>query len=143
MSRREDVRPLIVFSSQLVAFFMALAVVLFHTPLRDGILRGLIGLTPELAAYAAPAMAMSFVMAVFWGCVALFRGFLAKARATGSLAASGVLRILTAAAVSATAILDPGLNGAVLGVAAWIMAYAVETAISTWRLRKIGWFVAT
>ena len=33
------------------------------------------------------------------------------------------------------------LNGATLGVVAWILSYAVETAVSTWRLRKLGWYV--
>ena len=77
------------FSAQLVTLFSLLALMLFHTSLRDTIVRGLIGLTPELASYAKPALAISFVMAAFWGCTALFRGLLAKALTTGSLAASG------------------------------------------------------
>ena len=140
VGRREDVRTMLVFSAQLVAFFTLLALVLFHTPLRDTVLRGLMGLTPELASYSEPAMAISFVMAVFWGCTALFRGLLAKARTTGSLAASGVLRIVTAAAAGSIALANPDLNGAALGVTAWILSYAVELAVSTWRLRKLGWY---
>ena len=35
----------------------------------------------------------------------------------------------------------PEVNGAVVGVAAWILSYVVETIISTWRLRKLGWYV--
>lgn len=141
VGRREDVRVILVFAVQLVAFFTLLALALFETPLRTMILRRLMGLTPELAAYCAPALAISFAMAAFWGCTALFRGLLAKARTTGSLAASGVLRIATAAVVGALALLDPGLNGATLGMAAWILSYAVEAAVSTWRLRRLGWFV--
>jgi Na+-driven multidrug efflux pump len=141
VGRRADVRTLIVFSTQLVVFFTLLALVLFHTPLHDIILKGLMGLTPELASYAEPALAISFAMAAFWGCTALFRGLLARALTTGSLAASGLLRITTAAAVSSIAFANPDLNGATLGVAAWILSYAVETAISTWRLRRLGWYV--
>ena len=137
----EDVRILLKFSAQLVAFFTLLALVLFHTRLRETILISLIGLTPELASYAEPALAISFAMAAFWGCTALFRGLLAKALTTGSLAASGLLRIATAAATSSIAIANPDINGAALGTAAWILSYAVETAVSTWRLRRLGWYV--
>jgi Na+-driven multidrug efflux pump len=141
VGRREDVRTMLVFSVQLVVFFTLLALVLFHTALRDSVLSGLMGLTPELASYSGPAMAISFFMAAFWGCTALFRGLLAKAGMTGSLAASGVLRIVTAAAAGSIALANPDLNGAALGVAAWILSYAVEAAVSTWRLHKLGWYV--
>jgi Na+-driven multidrug efflux pump len=141
VARREDVRTIIVFSVQLVGLFMLLGLVLFQTPLRDTILRGLVGLTPELAAYSQPAMAISFVMAAFWGCTALFRGLLATARTTGSLAASGVLRVVTAAAACSAVFANPQLNGATLGIIAWMLSYAVEAAVSTWRLRRLGWFV--
>lgn len=141
VNRREDVHVMVIFSAQLVAFFTLLALVLFHTPLRDGILRHLIGLTPEFASYSEPAMEISFAMAAFWGSSALFRGLLAKARTTGSLAASGILRIATAAAAASIALVYPDINGAVLGISAWILSYAVETAVSTWRLRRLGWYV--
>ncbi len=141
VGRREDVTVMLVFAGQLVAVFTLLALVLFQTPLRDTILRGLMGLTPELASYAEPAMAISFAMAGFWGCTALFRGLLAKARTTGSLAASGVLRIMTATVTSSVALANPDINGATLGIGAWILSYVVETAVSTWRLRRLGWYV--
>lgn len=141
VARREDVRVMLVFTGQLVALFTVLALALFQTPLRDAILSGVMGLPPEVAAYCEPAMAMSFVMATFWSCTALFRGLLAKARTTRSLAASGVLRIMTAAAAGSISVAHPEVNGAVLGVAAWIGSYAVETAISSWRLRRLGWQV--
>lgn len=141
VARREDVRMLLVFTGQLVALFTVLALVLFQTPLRDQILRGVMGLPPELAAYCEPALAVSFVMAAFWSCTALFRGLLAKARTTNSLAASGVLRIMTAAIAGSISLLQPDLNGGLLGVGAWIVSYAVETSVSSWRLRKLGWYV--
>ena len=141
VARREDVRVMLTFSLQLVAFFTLLALVLFHTPLRDTILRRLMGLPPELAAYAEPALAISFVMAVFWGGTALFRGLLAKARFTGSLAASGLLRIATAAITGSAALAHPDMNGAALGMVAWILSYVVEAGVSTWRLRRLGWYV--
>ncbi len=141
VARREDVRVMLVFTGQLVALFIVLALVLFQTTLRDAILRGVMGLTPELAAYCEPGMGMAFAMAAFWACSALFRGFLAKARVTGALAAAGMMRIATAAAVGSITLIYPDLNGGLLGVSAWILSYAVETLISGWRLRRLGWFV--
>ena len=76
-----------------------------------------------------------------WGCTALFRGLLAKALTTGSLAVSGLLRLVTAAVTSSIALAKPDINGATLSIAAWILSYAVEMAVSTWRLRKLGWYV--
>jgi len=143
IGRREDVRVICIFTGQLVALFTVLAIALFQTPLRDQILRGVMGLTPELATYCEPALAFAFVMAVFWSLTALFRGLLARARATKSLAASGILRIVTAALVGFVSLSYPELNGALLGLIAWILSYAVETVISTWRLRVIGWYVET
>ena len=141
VARREDVRVMMVFTAQLVAIFTVLALVLFDTPLRDGILRGIMGLTPELAAYCEPALKFAFAAAAFWSSTALFRGLLAKARTTKSLAASGVLRVITAAAAAgAISVAYPQVNGALLGLGAWILSYAVEAAISTWRLRKLGWY---
>jgi Na+-driven multidrug efflux pump len=141
VAHREDVRTMMLFAAQLAAFFTLLTLLLFHTPLSERILRGLIGLTPELADYCHPAMQISFLMAGFWSSTALFRGLLAKARTTGSLAASGILRIITAATAGSIALAHPEINGALLGVAAWATSYAVETMVSTWRLQRIGWYV--
>ena len=143
VSRREDVRVILVFTGQLIAGFMVLALLLFQTPLSDVILRGIMGLTPELAAYCEPAMGMAFAMAAFWACTAVFRGLLSKARTTTSLAAAGVLRIGTAAAAGSVSLAYPELNGGLLGVGAWILSYVVETTLSGWRLRRLGWFVET
>jgi hypothetical protein len=86
---------------------------------------------------------LSLILAPFWSLAALFRGLLARARTTGSLAASGILRIASAAAASSITLSMPELNGAFLGVAVWTLSHSVETAISTWRLRRLGWFVDT
>lgn len=139
--QRADVRVMLTFAAQLVAGFTLLALILFETPLRDTILDDIMGLPPTLAAYCEPALTISFLMAACWCCTALFRGLLAKARTTKSLAASGVLRILTAAAVGALSLAYTELNGALLGVTAWITSYVIEAAISTWRLRRLGWYV--
>jgi len=143
VARREDVRVMLVFTSHLIAMFTVLALALFQTPLRDTILRGVMGLPPELASYCEPAMGIAFLMAAFWSCAALFRGLLAKARTTGFLAAGGMLRIGTAVLAGAISLGHPEWNGAVLGVAAWTLSYVVETALSGWRLRRLGWYVET
>jgi len=142
VNQRGDVRVISVFTGHLVIIFTLLAVVLFHTPMRDIVLRGIMGLTPELAAYSEPALTLSFVMAGFWSCTALFRGLLAKARTTKSLAASGVLRVATVAIAGFIGLSHPEINGALLGVGAWIFSYAVEASISAWRLGKLGWYTA-
>lgn len=143
VTRREDVRVMLVFTGHLIVLFSLLALLLFQTPLQDVILRGVMGLTPELAAYCEPAMGIAFLMAAFWSSAALFRGLLAKARTTTSLAAGGVMRIGTAVAAGAVSLAYPDWNGAVLGVAAWTLSYAAESAISGWRLRRLGWYVET
>ena len=141
VTRREDVRVMFVFMAQLIAGFTVLALVLFQTPLRDMILRGIMGLTPELAAYCEPAMGAAFTMAVFWACTALFRGLLAKARTTTALAMAGVLRVATAVVAGSISLGYPDLNGGLLGVGAWVLSYVVESCLSGWRLRRMGWFV--
>ena len=57
------------------------------------------------------------------------------------LAAGGAMRIGTAAAAGAVSLAYPDWNGAVLGVAAWTLSYAAESAITGWRLRRLGWYV--
>ena len=141
VTRREDVRVMFVFMAQLIAGFTVFALALFQTPLRDTILRDIMGLTPELTAYCEPAMGATFTMAVFWACTALFRGLLAKARTTTALAMAGVLRVATAVAAGSISLGYPDLNGGLLGVGAWVLSYVVESCLSGWRLRRLGWFV--
>lgn len=143
VARREDVRTMLMFTLQLVVGFAALAALLFLTPMREVVLLDIMGLPPELAAYCEPAVKIAFLMAAFWSATALFRGLLAKARTTTSLAVSGSLRLAAAAAAASTSLLWPDMNGALLGVAAWIGSYVVESAFSAWRLRRLGWFVET
>ena len=73
----------------------------------------------------------------------LFRGLLARSRTTLSLALSGALRIMSAGAAASVSYAYPELNGALMGIGAWILSYAIETAISSWRLTRLGWYVET
>lgn len=143
VSRREDVRVITVFMMQLIGGFVVFALILFQTPLRDTVLRGVMGLPPALAAYCEPAMGLAFTMAVFWACTALFRGLLSKARTTTTLATAGILRIATAVIAGSISLVHPEVNGGVMGMIAWVMSYVVESCLSGWRLRRIGWFIGT
>ena len=87
-------------------------------------------------------MGFAFAMAAFWAASALFRGLLSKARSTTTLATAGLLRIGTAIAAGFTTLVFPDMNGGLLGIFAWISSYAIETVLSGWRLRRIGWFIA-
>jgi Na+-driven multidrug efflux pump len=138
VASRADARVLLVFTLQLAAIFAAVALVLFHTPLERWVLDTIMGLTPELSAYCAPAMKLAFLMAIFWALAAYCRGLLAGARSTTLLAFTGALRVGTVAAVGALSLAVAGINGAVLGLAAWVLAYAMETAVLGWRLRRPG-----
>lgn len=141
VTRRVDVDLMLRFTVQLVAILATACAVLFFTPLNEIVLGKVMGLGAELTAYCAPAMQLAVAMTAFWAFAALFRGLLQNARMTRTLALSGAMRIATAALIAALAALAPGLNGAVLGLGAWIASYAVESAITGTRLRQLGWFV--
>jgi len=137
VASRADARVLLVFTLQLAAIFGGVALVLFYTPLESRVLDGIMGLTPELARYCAPAMKLAFLMALFWALAAYCRGLLAGARSTTMLALTGALRVGTVAAVGSLTLVVAGFNGAVLGLIAWILAYAAETGVLGWRLRRV------
>ena len=124
------------FAIQVVIVFALIAMGLFNTPLSHPVLEDLMGLAPDLERACAPAMQLAFVMAAAWGFSALLRGFLAGARRTTSLAVTGSGRLLVAAAVGTLAFASSGLNGAVLGLAAWFAGYAVEAIYLYTRLRE-------
>jgi Na+-driven multidrug efflux pump len=131
-----DVRVLTRFTMQLIAGFVLLALVLFWTPLENLILQQIMGLTAELTAYSKPAMRAAFAMAFFWAFAALFRGLLAGARSTQMLAVTAGLKLGAAALAGAAGLAIPNLNGAMLGLTAWILAYAVEVAVLRPRVRR-------
>ena len=89
------------------------------------------GLSPELEAACAPAMRFAFVMAAAWGFSALLRGFLAGARRTGSLALTGAGRLVVAALVGSLAFAAAGLDGALLGLAAWFAGYGADSGCTS------------
>lgn len=126
------------FSHHLVAGFGGLAFVLFWSPTDHAILHYVMGLGAVLEQYCAPAMKLCCIMAIFWAYSALFRGLMAGARSTTVLAATGAARALSAGCAVSIALLDPTLNGAVLGLTAWTCGYAAEVVILWFRLRRGG-----
>ena len=132
-----DARMLTRFTAQLAGAFSAIAICLFWVPtLESLILTQLMGLTPEMNQYSGPAMRAAFAMAAFWGFAALFRGLLASVRSTTTLALTAALKMGTAAVVGATALVFPNVNGAVLGLGAWVLAYVVEVGFLVPRVKR-------
>jgi O-antigen/teichoic acid export membrane protein len=133
---RHDARVLLVFSLQLALVFAVIAVVLFNTPLEHRVLADVMGLSPALAAYSAPAVSVAFLMAFLWASSALARGLLANQRRTRSLAFTAGLRVGTACLVGSVIVWHPGANGALVGLTAWMAAYGAEVLVLGWRLRR-------
>ncbi|MEM7252040.1 MAG: hypothetical protein AAF493_11490 [Pseudomonadota bacterium] len=133
-----DARVLIWFTVQLSSVFALISIVLFWTPLESWVLADVMGLKPELQRYCLFAMQLAFLMAAMWSFSALFRGLTAGTRDTRSLALTGGARLLVAVALSMTALADPTINGATIGLIAWVAGYATEVAILSfaWNRRR-------
>ena len=52
------------------------------------------------------------------------------------MAVTAVLRLLAALLVGSVLLINPGINGAVIGLAAWMLAYLLEVMVLGWRLRS-------
>ena len=116
--------------------FTALVLLLFYTPLRPVVLDGIMGLTPELSAYATPGVMLLAVVPLVWGFSATMRGLLSAARRTGAIAASSLLRVTLVVAVAALTLVAPGLNGTLVGVGALAAALLGEAGLLGWALRR-------
>jgi hypothetical protein len=102
------------------------------------VLSGVMGLSPALAAYSEPAMSVAFAMAFLWALSALFRGLLANQRRTRLLALTAGIRIAATCVTGAAFMAWPDPNGALMGLVAWMLAYACEIAVLGRRLRASG-----
>jgi len=105
--------------------------------MRGWILNVVMGLTLELSQYVTPAVKLIFLVAVFWGFSALFRGVLAAMRRTGIIAITAGVRLMVVAAVGSITIILPNLNGAVVGVLAIAGAFTAESLVLGWRIRNL------
>ena len=107
---------------------------MFFTPLCEWILDVAMGLTLELSRYCAPAVKLTFLIAIFWAIAAVLRGVLASMRKTGVIAVTAGIRLLVVAGIGGVSLIDPNFNGAVLGVLAIAGAFAAETSVLGCRL---------
>jgi Na+-driven multidrug efflux pump len=129
-----DLRVLFRFTNTLVVIFALLVMGLFLSPARVWVLKGVMGLTDEMSDYSEPAMMITFLVIVFWGYAALFRGLLAGERKTYTFAVSAAGRALTVVGLGGVTLMLDNPNGAVFGVVAWGAAFMAETLILGWRL---------
>jgi O-antigen/teichoic acid export membrane protein len=132
----QDFRVLVRFTAQLSVIFSVLGAVLFLTPLEHWVLHDIMGLEPRLEDYVSTGMQMAFLMAGVWGFSALFRGVLAGRRSTTMLATTGLARVSAAAGVAALGLSLGAVNGAILGLIAWLSGYASEAALLYRKLRR-------
>ena len=133
---RADVRVMLKFTLQLAAVFSVLALILFNTSLQHWVLSSVMGLNDELAAYSSPAVSFAFAMAIVWALSALCRGLLANQRRTRSMGVTAVVRLVAAILVGSILLLKPDMNGAAVGLAAWMLAYLLEVLVLGRRLTR-------
>lgn len=117
--------------------FTAAVLLLFFTPLRGVVLDGVIGLTPELSAYSAPGVMMLAAVPMLWTYAAIMRGLLSAARRTRAIANSSGFRLISVTAIASLTLMAPGLNGALIGIAALAAAYLAETIYLAWTLHRL------
>jgi hypothetical protein len=134
MHSREDVPVLLKFAAGLQLIFVGIIFGVFYTPLRALVLEGVMGLTLELSHYLTPGVKMIFIVAIFWGFSAVFRGMLVAIRSTFAIAVTAGIRLIVIAVVGSTTLFFPNLNGAVVGVMAMGSAFTAESLVLGWRL---------
>ncbi len=130
----EDLRVMIYFSFWVITFFTVLVMLIFSTPLRWWVLDVVMGLEPELSAYTAPSLMLSYLVAVFWGYSSFFKGLVTALRRTGSLAVTAGVRLVVVIAAGSLTLIDPQINGAVVGAIAFAGAFGAETFVLAWQL---------
>jgi len=125
----------------LIGFFGLLGFILFNSPLEAFVLQDAMGLRGELRAYCLPALKLAFLMAAAWAYSALFRGLLAGAQNTTMLAVSGLSRIAVAVLIASLGFVFAGangaVNGAVIGIIAWMAGYGLEAVLLALQLRRM------
>lgn len=131
---RADMRVILRFAHRVTLVYVVLVGLMFYTPMREVILRGVMGSPVTLSTYATPGVQMVALVVVAWGYASLFRGLLAAMRRTGAIAGSAVVRLVVVTAVGSVTLIAPNLNGAAVGVAAVGAAFLAEALILGLRL---------
>jgi hypothetical protein len=131
---RAEIRLILRFTMQVTLGF-AVLVGLFHLgAARAFLLDGVMGLTPELSAVIAPSLRLFSLLALVLGFSALFRGLLLRARITAQIARAAAVRIAVVVAVGMVALLQPDMNGAMLGLLALVGGFGSELLMLGYRL---------
>ena len=123
---RTDMRMLTGFAAQVGLIFAGGMLLLNLGLVRDAVLGGIMGLSPEIAAYVTPALGVSCLLAAGMAAAGLARGLLIASRHTAAIALSAALRLLAVGAVGGAGLALGVENGATMGMAALIAAFAAE-----------------
>jgi O-antigen/teichoic acid export membrane protein len=134
---RADIRVMGKFAIQVAIVFALTMGVMQVESVRSWALESVMGLPPNIAAYVAPALTLSFVLALCMTASSFFRGLLLSSRKTGAIAVSSVVRIGAAGVVGAVALTMSGVNGAVVGMLCLIATFAVEALILGIRVLQV------
>lgn len=126
---RADLRVILRFCLQLAALFSLVMCLFQLKAVRTWALETVIGLPPELAAYVAPALTLTFLLALCMTAASFARGLLLSSRKTGAIAFSSAARIVAVGGVGAIALSATDVNGAVVGVVSLIAAFGTEAVI--------------
>ena len=135
---RADLRVMLRFMVHLLVFFCALMLLFFLPPVRILVLEDIIGIPPHMSTYVAPALLLSFLLAIAIGSSATFRGLVISTKRTGFVAASGAARLLAIIAVGALGMLVADANGAVIGMCALIAGFGTEALVLGWGLFRMN-----
>lgn len=119
-------RQMLRFTLQTSLIFFSLVLLILPPPVRNGLLEGIIGLSPELAAEVAPGLYWGLPLALCLGWASALRGMLLQLHITRPIATMGLLRLSVGIAVCAFALRFPSINGAVLGAVALVCAFGAE-----------------
>lgn len=108
-----------------------LVVVIGWVPaVRTSLLTRVFTLPPNLLDYVEPTMRVLFVTPFMLGLRACFKGLILASGRTGVISASAVMDLVVVVALGSLAItIDPGVNGALLGIALVTVAEIVETLL--------------
>jgi O-antigen/teichoic acid export membrane protein len=131
---RNDIAVIRRFAVQLAIGFTVIMAVFQLEAVRVWALQDVMGLPNNIAAYVSLALRLAFVLALCMTAAAFFKGLLLSSRKTGVIAVSSGARIVAVAGVGIVALLMPDANGAdangaVVGMAALIAAFATESVI--------------
>ncbi|MFT5174150.1 MAG: O-antigen/teichoic acid export membrane protein [Gammaproteobacteria bacterium] len=134
---RVDIGIMLKFAIQIALVFSLLMGVMQIGTVGRWTLESVMGLPPDMAAYVAPALSLSFVLALCMTASSFARGLLLSSRKTGAIAVSSVARIVAAGVVGAIALTMTEVNGAVVGMLSLIAAFATEALMLGMRVLQV------